>query len=232
MELIAKTSAQSQIAAATIRLDPHDDVLIARQPLPAGLVLEENAVVVQQAIPAGHKVAVRRIEAGENVRRYGQIIGVASVAIDAGAHVHSHNLGMAHFSRSHAFGIDAKPTPHREATFMGIVRPDGRVATRNYIGVLTSVNCSATVARAPRSPRALSGCGWRGRADTRYRLRGGPWRRSLGDVAANPGWLCGARQLPFGADDWPGLRNQPDRRLAHCPALASRPAPSRVHPGW
>ncbi|BBP76566.1 altronate dehydratase [Pseudomonas gingeri] len=148
MELIAKTSAQSQIVAATIRLDPHDDVLIARQPLPAGLLLEAEGVVVRQAIPAGHKVAVRRIEAGENVRRYGQIIGVASALIEAGAHVHSHNLGMAHFSRNHEFGIDARQTPHREATFMGIVRPDGRVATRNYIGVLTSVNCSATVARA------------------------------------------------------------------------------------
>jgi altronate hydrolase len=66
--------------------------------------------------------------------------------------VHTHNLGMGRqggdFARDYAFGADVKPAPAREATFMGIKRADGRVATRNYIGILSSVNCSAT----PRAP--------------------------------------------------------------------------------
>ena len=87
------------------------------------------------------------------MRRYNQIIGFASRDIAPGEHVHTHNLDMGpdkgHFERDHAFGADIKPaTSRRQATFMGIKRSDGRVATRNYIGVLTSVNCSATAARA------------------------------------------------------------------------------------
>ena len=104
-------------------------------------------------IPPGHKIATHAIAAGEPVRRYNQIIGFASKPIAAGEHVHTHNLDMGankgDFERDYAFGADVKPEPaKREATFMGIKRPDGRVATRNYIGVLTSVNCSATAARA------------------------------------------------------------------------------------
>ncbi|MGH8805623.1 MAG: UxaA family hydrolase, partial [Polaromonas sp.] len=104
-------------------------------------------------IPAGHKVATRSIAAGEPVRRYNQIIGFASKAIAPGEHVHTHNLNMGpdkgDFARDYAFGADVKPEPaRREASFMGIKRPDGRVATRNYIGILSSVNCSATAARA------------------------------------------------------------------------------------
>jgi altronate hydrolase len=132
-----------------IRLNPLDDVLIARQPLVEGLALPGEHVTVREPVPAGHKVAARRIEVGQPLRRYGQIIGFASQVIEAGQHVHTHNVAMGDFSRDYAFGVDAvgKPAPTDE-TFMGIVRPDGRVATRNYIGILTSVNCSATVARA------------------------------------------------------------------------------------
>lgn len=148
MDLIAKTSAAPTIEAAVIRLNPLDDVLIARQPLSPGLRIEQEQLSVREAIPAGHKVATRRIEQGEALRRYGQIIGFASQPIEAGDHVHVHNVEMGDFSRDYAFGVDARPTPTAEATFQGIVRADGRVATRNYIGILTSVNCSATVARA------------------------------------------------------------------------------------
>ncbi|MGH8035722.1 MAG: UxaA family hydrolase, partial [Lysobacterales bacterium] len=110
-------------------------------------------ITVKGLIPAGHKVATRSIAAGEPVRRYNQIIGFASKAIAPGEHVHTHNLDMGpdkgDFARDYAFGADVKPVPaRREATFMGIKRPDGRVATRNYIGILSSVNCSATAARA------------------------------------------------------------------------------------
>ncbi|MHA6194356.1 UxaA family hydrolase [Pseudomonas wadenswilerensis] len=147
MQLITTTGSAST-ANAVIRLNPLDDVLIARQPLIEGLELPEG-IVVRQAIPAGHKVAARDIAQGEALRRYGQIIGFASQAIAAGDHVHVHNLAMGDFSRDYAFGVDAKGVQAPvEDSFMGIVRNDGRVATRNYIGILTSVNCSATVARA------------------------------------------------------------------------------------
>jgi altronate hydrolase len=134
-----------------IRLHPNDDVLIARSQLVGGTTAEN--VVIKGLIPPGHKVATRAIAAGEPVRRYNQIIGFASKPIAAGEHVHTHNLGMGAeggaFERDYAFGMDAKPErPKREATFMGIKRADGRVATRNYIGILSSVNCSATAARA------------------------------------------------------------------------------------
>lgn len=134
-----------------IRLHPADDVLIARQQLLSGTSVE--GVPVKGLIPAGHKIATHAIAPGEPVRRYNQIIGFASKPIAAGEHVHTHNLDMGpdkgDFERDYAFGADVKPEPpRREATFMGIKRADGRVATRNYIGVLTSVNCSATAARA------------------------------------------------------------------------------------
>ncbi|MCP1604240.1 UxaA family hydrolase [Pseudomonas citronellolis] len=148
MELISRTGGPST-ANAVIRLNPLDDVLIARLALPAGLELAGEGLKLREAIPAGHKVATRRIEAGQPLRRYGQIIGFASRAIEAGEHVHVHNLAMGDFARDYAFGVDAvAAAPSCEESFLGIRRADGRVATRNYIGILTSVNCSATVARA------------------------------------------------------------------------------------
>jgi altronate hydrolase len=134
-----------------IRLHPADDVLIARAQLVGGSSVEN--ITVKGLIPAGHKVAAHALAAGEPVRRYNQIIGFASKAIAPGEHVHTHNLDMGpdkgDFARDYAFGADVKPLPaRREASFMGIKRADGRVATRNYIGILSSVNCSATAARA------------------------------------------------------------------------------------
>ena len=101
-----------------------------------------------ERIPAGHKVAIRPIAVGEPIRRYGQIIGFATAPIAPGQHVHTQNCGMGDFAKDYAFGVDVTPTPNFDlpATFEGIRRPDGRVATRNYIGILTSVNCSAHVA--------------------------------------------------------------------------------------
>ncbi|MDP3193080.1 UxaA family hydrolase [Rhodoferax sp.] len=135
----------------TIRLHPQDDVLIARTQLVSGTVAE--GIAIKGLIPAGHKIAVHALAAGAPVRRYNQVIGFASKPIASGEHVHTHNLDMGpnkgDFARDYAFGADVKPAPlRREATFMGIKRADGRVATRNYIGVLSSVNCSATAARA------------------------------------------------------------------------------------
>jgi altronate hydrolase len=131
----------------TIRLHADDAVLIARTTLLPGIEVAEG-VVTSERIPAGHKVAIRPIAVGEPIRRYGQIIGFATQAIAPGQHVHTQNCGMGDFARDYAYGVDVKPTPNFDlpASFDGIVRGDGRVATRNYIGILTSVNCSAHVA--------------------------------------------------------------------------------------
>ena len=136
--------------AAVIRIHPADNVVIARRQLVSGTRIEAEGVTVSGLVPPGHKVAVRPIAAGTPVRRYNQVIGVARQDIAAGQHVHSHNLAFSDFERDYAVGADAHPTDFAAvpATFDGIVRADGRVATRNYIGILTSVNCSATVARA------------------------------------------------------------------------------------
>jgi altronate hydrolase len=134
-----------------IRLHADDDVVIARQQLLSGATVE--GLSVRGLVPPGHKIATRDIAQGAPVRRYNQIIGFASKAIAPGEHVHTHNLDMGpdkgDFARDHAIGADVKPAPTPAyAEFMGYQRADGRVATRNYIAILSSVNCSATVARA------------------------------------------------------------------------------------
>jgi len=143
-----------QEVSLVLRLNPADDVVIARRQLVAGTrVVSENVTVIG-LVPPGHKLATRAIAAGQPVRRYNQIIGFATRDIRPGEHVHLHNLGIGAehgaFDRDYAFCADVRPTAMAPdpATFMGIVRPDGRVATRNYIAVLSSVNCSATVSRA------------------------------------------------------------------------------------
>ena len=129
-------------------LNPADDVAIALDDIAAGATPEGAGVVARVDVPAGHKIARRAVAEGGLVRRYGQVIGRASQAIAAGDHVHVHNLTVTEDGREAEIGVDAAPAaPRPGATFQGIVRPDGRVGTRNYIGVLTSVNCSATVAR-------------------------------------------------------------------------------------
>ncbi|GGC69133.1 UxaA family hydrolase [Undibacterium terreum] len=154
--------------ALSIRLHVSDNVVIARRQLIGGTLLETEQVQIAGLIPAGHKLATADIAAGQAVIRYGQIIGFASQAILAGQHVHTHNLQVAEFEREHSVGVDARATDYvAEAdspTWQGIVRADGQVATRNYLGVLTSVNCSATAARAiadhfrrDTNPQALAG---------------------------------------------------------------------------
>jgi altronate hydrolase len=134
-----------------IRLNAHDNVVVARLDLLAGSALPEEGVEARALVPAGHKIATQAIAAGEPVRKYGQILGFATSDIRPGDHVHTHNLAMGEFARDYAFGRDARPTDYvgeaERAHFMGIRRADGRVATRNYLGVLTTVNCSATAAR-------------------------------------------------------------------------------------
>ena len=130
-------------------LHPDDDVLVAIRELPAGSELAEYGLVCGQDIPAGHKVARRDLAPGHQVRKYGQIIGAASQAIAAGDWVHTHNLAFGEFERDLAIGQETRPTVYvaeqERATFQGYLRPDGKAATRNYLGVLATVNCSASV---------------------------------------------------------------------------------------
>ena len=138
------------MSSLAIRIHPADNVVIARRQLLGGTVIAEEGLTVSGLVPPGHKIATKAIAVGEAVRRYDQIIGTATQPIAAGQHVHTHNLAFSHFERSHEPGAGATPTAFVSdpGIFMGIRRPDGRIATRNYIGVLTSVNCSATAARA------------------------------------------------------------------------------------
>jgi altronate dehydratase len=144
-----------------IRLHAADNVVIALADLPAGV--DADGVVTAQAIPRGHKVAVGAIAQGGMVLRYGQIIGQATHDIAAGAHVHTHNLGMGPHTADYAIGSEAVVLPVLEPrSFMGYHRADGQVGTRNYLGILTSVNCSGSVARfiaeaAERDPSIMDG---------------------------------------------------------------------------
>lgn len=136
--------------SSVIRLHARDNVAIARSDIEAGTHLAElDGVTARSRIPAAHKIATAAIRENQPVLRYGQIIGFATSDIEPGAHVHTHNLAMGTFERDYAFGADVEATPKAVTvdTFQGIVRADGRVATRNYIGVVSTVNCSATVAK-------------------------------------------------------------------------------------
>jgi altronate hydrolase len=134
-----------------IRLSAADNVVVARADLLPNALLKEEGISCRGHMPAGHKVATAPIKKGEPARKYNQIIGFATADIAPGDHVHTHNLAMGNFARDYAFCADAKPpgmiAEGERATFQGIVREDGRVATRNYLGVLTTVNCSATAAK-------------------------------------------------------------------------------------
>jgi len=142
-------------APEILRLHPADDVAVATRPLAAGTQVVgegvQRPIGIIEAIPAGHKVALVSIAEGAPVRKYGQVIGFADADIAAGAHIHTHNLTVRDFERDYAFCVDARPIdlypPEQRRTFHGYLRPDGRVGTRNYIAVISSVNCSASVSQ-------------------------------------------------------------------------------------
>ncbi len=138
-------------APLTIRLHETDNVVVARADILAGTEIPGEGVTAGASVPAGHKIATRPVAEGEALRKYGQIIGFAKEALEPGAHVHTHNMEFRTFERDTAACSDRRPTAFfneaERSTFQGFRRPDGRVGTRNYLGVLTTVNCSATVAR-------------------------------------------------------------------------------------
>lgn len=135
--------------AKLIRLHTTDNVVIALRDLAAGERLDEISMPLKLAVPRGHKVATREIRAGENVYRYGQIIGQAKSDIRPGEHVHVHNLGMGDHRQDydHATQIQRLEPAIDSRVFQGFRRADGKAGTRNYLGILTTVNCSGSVAK-------------------------------------------------------------------------------------
>jgi altronate hydrolase len=161
VEIARVGSLEAAAAARIIRLHPDDDVAVAVDALEPGTILAagDSAVPVRDRVPPGHKVSLVALVTRQSIRKYGQTIGFASRDIPAGSHVHVHNCSGDSFERAFEFGVDARllPTTARDArrTFRGYLRPDGRAGTRNYVLVIGTTNCSASVARliAERFPR-------------------------------------------------------------------------------
>jgi altronate hydrolase len=140
-------------------LSSRDNVAIARVPLNRGVVLQlsdrhrggARQIEVLQRVQSGHKVALYDIVQGQSVLRYGSIIGFATQDIAAGSHVHVHNLAVSDLEREYEYSVDYQPVEvlpvEQRRTFMGYRRPDGKVGTRNYIAIISSVNCSASTVR-------------------------------------------------------------------------------------
>ncbi|HYZ84562.1 MAG TPA: altronate dehydratase family protein [Bryobacteraceae bacterium] len=138
-------------ANSAIQLHPTDNVAVARVPLSPGqhLDIAGREITVRDSIPAGHKVAIEPIPSGEIIHRYGQNIGRAKTFIEAGSHVHVHNMGFEEFTLNYEFPTtEVSPQPYtgRMPTFLGYRREDGRVGTRNYIAVVAASNCAAHTA--------------------------------------------------------------------------------------
>lgn len=140
---------EKRAAGPVIRLHSADNVVVARVPIGIGTAVPSENLVSRSQVPAGHKIAARDLRAGEPILKYNVCIGFAATDIPAGTYVHSHNMDFQEFDRDYAHARDYVPTqilPESEqARFQGIVRANGQVGTRNYIGILATVNCSATV---------------------------------------------------------------------------------------
>lgn len=136
---------------SVILLRPEDDVAVATRRLEPGEDIEVHAdrIPVRDLVGMGHKIALRHISKGAPVRKYGQVIGFATKAISAGSLVHVNNLEAGNFDRDYAFSSDLKPVrfADEKRTFQGYDRGDGRYGTRNYIALVSTVNCSASTSR-------------------------------------------------------------------------------------
>ncbi len=134
-----------------LTLSPSDNIAVALRQIDTGTSLAPSGMTAADKIPSGHKVALADISAGQQIIKYGSVIGVATQDIPSGAHVHVHNVAMTSFHRNESFGENARETdilPLAErATFEGYRRAGGGVGTRNYVGIVTSVNCSASAAK-------------------------------------------------------------------------------------
>src|SRR3954467_14914781 len=143
--------ARRNLHDVAIHLHGSDDLVVLKKPVKTGDELVNGSVClhIRQDIRAGHKVAIRDLKAGETLKKYGQIIGMAQAPIAAGDHVHTHNVNLKQNGRDYEFGTAVVPVtlypPERMRYFQGYARPGGRVGTRKYVAVISSVNCSASV---------------------------------------------------------------------------------------
>ncbi len=137
------------LAPRTVRLHDNDNLVVAVDPIMPGSIL--HGVTAKDRVPRGHKIALAAIAQGEPVFKFGQIIGFASKPVEPGEWLHEHNVEMHAFARDYHFAEDARSETilpvEAQATFQGFRRQNGKVGTRNYLAILTSVNCSASVAR-------------------------------------------------------------------------------------
>lgn len=148
---MSNTAPSAPAASPALLLHPADNVAVLKTTIKAGgaLDIDGRDVFTSAIIPAGHKMAVARMKKGDRVTKYGQTIGFAKETIEPGNHVHTHNVELGSFGRNYDFCADARPVEivpaDQQITFPGYLRPGGRVGTRNYIAVISSVNCSASV---------------------------------------------------------------------------------------
>ena len=187
----------------SLRLQAEDDVVVAVDPIERGA--ETAGTIARARIGKGHKMAVRALGTGAPVRKFGQIIGFASSEIAPGDLVHEHNLVMHDFARDYHFAEDAHedgllPEVAR-ATFEGFDRGNGRSGTRNYVAILTSVNCSASVARFIAQAAERSGL-----LAANSRTSTASFRWCMARAAASPPRARASRRLPARNGAMPATR--------------------------
>ncbi len=144
-------TSEKRVTGSIIRLHSSDNIVVARAEVGIGSSIEDEGIVSRSQVPAGYKIATKKILKGEPILKYNVTVGFANVDIEPGTMVHSHNTEFRDFDRDYAYASEFKPVqmvPESErATFKGYVRANGKVGTRNFIGILSTVNCSATVVR-------------------------------------------------------------------------------------
>ena len=140
-----------QLQRNVVLLHSADNICVALRNLEAGAALDlpGGSLKLLDAVRMGHKIAIRPIANGGRVVKFGQTIGFAERPIEPGQWIHSHNLTAGLFERDYASAMDIppEPPPIEGRTFLGFKRPDGRAGTRNYIAVISTVNCSASVSK-------------------------------------------------------------------------------------
>jgi altronate dehydratase len=186
-------------------LHPADTVAVLKRPLEAGAELAGASFEIRLSsdVPAGHKIALRDVAEGQPVLKYGQIIGFANRPIRAGDHVHVHNLAAKEFAREGRISPQAQTraalTPAPERWFDGYARPGGAVGTRNYLAVISVVNCSASVARQLSDRFPPRGCD--GNTQMWMAWQPSPTRAGAAFSRASP-----SRPLSVSSPGWPGIR--------------------------
>ena len=199
-----------------IQLHANDNVAIASRDVARNTRIgsEQGDGVLLEPVPLGHKVAVRPIASGEPIVKFGQWIGFATEPIAIGRWVHSHNLEAGEFARDAVAcsAVPPDPEPILGHTFLGYRRPDGKAGTRNYVAIVSNVNCSASVCRAvarrfgPENLAAIPARGRRRCVHARQWLRIPTRRRASSDPEPNAGRHYKASKYRGIHSHWPWVR--------------------------